>query len=43
LTKSLESKTIKNLYFVGDGAGITRGVMQSAMSGIVAARASQSD
>lgn len=33
LNKKLESKTIKNLYFIGDGAGITRGVMQSAISG----------
>lgn len=39
LNKNLESKNIKNLYFVGDGAGITRGVMQSAMSGVVVARA----
>lgn len=38
LKKTLESKQIENLYFIGDGAGITRGVMQSAMSGIVAAR-----
>jgi hypothetical protein len=38
LTKSLESKQVKNLYFVGDGAGITRGVMQSAISGIMAAK-----
>ncbi|NHK32868.1 MAG: FAD-dependent oxidoreductase [Asgard group archaeon] len=39
LDNNLESKDIKNLYFVGDGAGITRGVMQSAMSGVVVARA----
>ena len=39
LNKTLESIDIKNLYFVGDGAGITRGVMQSAMSGVVVARA----
>ncbi len=39
LTKNLESKDIKNLYFCGDGAGITRGVMQSAISGIVVAKA----
>ncbi len=38
LTNNLESKDIKNLYFVGDGAGITRGVMQSAISGVVVAR-----
>ncbi|MCF2142304.1 MAG: FAD-dependent oxidoreductase [Candidatus Heimdallarchaeota archaeon] len=39
MTKNLESKTVKNLYFIGDGAGITRGVMQSAISGVVVARA----
>ncbi|MFW9923259.1 MAG: NAD(P)/FAD-dependent oxidoreductase [Candidatus Thorarchaeota archaeon] len=39
LTNDLESTTVKNLYFVGDGAGITRGVMQSAISGVVVARA----
>ncbi|NHJ40737.1 MAG: FAD-dependent oxidoreductase [Asgard group archaeon] len=39
LNKNLESKNIKNLYFVGDGAGITRGVMQSAMSGVVVGKA----
>ncbi|MHA1212283.1 MAG: NAD(P)/FAD-dependent oxidoreductase [Candidatus Heimdallarchaeota archaeon] len=38
LKDNLESKTIENLYFIGDGAGITRGVMQSAMSGVVVAR-----
>ena len=41
LSKKLESKTIKNLYFCGDGAGITRGVMQSAISGVVVARSSK--
>lgn len=30
---------IKGLYAVGDGAGITRGLLQSSASGIVAARA----
>ncbi|MEA2070178.1 MAG: FAD-dependent oxidoreductase [Asgard group archaeon] len=39
LSNQLESKQIENLYFVGDGAGITRGVMQSSMSGLVVARA----
>jgi uncharacterized FAD-dependent dehydrogenase len=39
LNNNLESKDVKNLFFVGDGAGITRGVMQSAMSGVVVARA----
>ena len=37
---TLEANDIKNLYLCGDGAGITRGVMQSAMSGVVVARAS---
>ena len=41
LTNSLESKDVKNIYFVGDGAGITRGVMQSAISGVVVARANK--
>lgn len=29
---------IKGLYAVGDGAGITRGLMQASCSGIIAAR-----
>lgn len=41
LTKNLESKEVKNIYFIGDGAGITRGVMQSAISGVVVARANK--
>jgi uncharacterized FAD-dependent dehydrogenase len=41
LTNDLESKDVKNIYFVGDGAGITRGVMQSAISGVVVARANK--
>jgi uncharacterized FAD-dependent dehydrogenase len=35
--KNLQSQ-IKGLYFVGDGAGITRGVIQASISGVVAAR-----
>ncbi|MCL6472944.1 MAG: NAD(P)/FAD-dependent oxidoreductase [Firmicutes bacterium] len=38
LTPALETE-IKNLYAIGDGAGVTRGLMQSSASGIVAARA----
>ncbi len=38
LSKSLETK-VKNLYAVGDGAGVTRGLVQAAASGVVAARA----
>jgi uncharacterized FAD-dependent dehydrogenase len=37
LTKALETE-IKNLYAVGDGAGVTRGLIQSSVSGVVAAR-----
>jgi uncharacterized FAD-dependent dehydrogenase len=29
---------IKNLYTIGDGAGITRGLMQASVTGIVVAR-----
>ena len=35
LTNYLESE-VKNLFMVGDGAGITRGLVQASMSGIVA-------
>jgi len=38
LTKNLETE-INNLFAVGDGAGITRGLIQSSISGVVAARA----
>jgi hypothetical protein len=34
---NLETK-IDNLFFGGDGAGITRGLMQASVSGIVIAR-----
>jgi uncharacterized FAD-dependent dehydrogenase len=34
----LESKTIKNIFFAGDGAGISRGIVAAAVSGIIAAR-----
>lgn len=30
---------IKNLYAIGDGAGLTRGLVQASVSGVVAARA----
>ena len=29
---------VKNLYAIGDGAGITRGLMQASVTGIVVAR-----
>ncbi len=38
LTKELETK-IRGLYACGDGAGITRGLVQASASGLVAARA----
>ncbi len=37
LTKELETE-VKNLYAIGDGAGITRSLVQSSVSGVVAAR-----
>jgi len=37
LTKHLESQ-IGNLFIVGDGAGITRGLIQASVSGIVAGK-----
>jgi uncharacterized FAD-dependent dehydrogenase len=41
LTKDLETE-IRSLYAVGDGAGVTRGLIQASVSGVVAARASAS-
>lgn len=38
LNSDLETP-VKNLFAVGDGAGITRGLVQSSVSGIIAARA----
>jgi uncharacterized FAD-dependent dehydrogenase len=37
LNSSLETE-VRNLFAIGDGAGITRGLVQSSASGIVAAR-----
>jgi len=37
LSRELETK-IKNLYAVGDGAGVTRGLVQASASGVIAAR-----
>jgi len=37
LSKHLET-TIENLFAVGDGAGITRGLIQASMSGVIVAR-----
>jgi uncharacterized protein len=30
---------VKNLFAIGDGAGITRGLLQAAASGVLAAKA----
>jgi uncharacterized FAD-dependent dehydrogenase len=38
LTESLETE-ISNLFAVGDGAGVSRGLIQASVSGMVAARA----
>ncbi len=38
LNSSLETE-IRNLFAIGDGAGITRGLVQSSCSGVIAARA----
>jgi hypothetical protein len=38
LTAQLETE-IKGLYAIGDGAGVTRGLVQSSVSGVAAARA----
>ena len=35
--ENLKSKSIENLYCIGDGAGITRGIIQASTSGIIAA------
>lgn len=35
---SFQSSSVKNLYFGGDGAGITRGLMQASVNGILIAR-----
>jgi len=37
LTRVLETE-VKNLFAVGDGAGVTRGLVQASISGVVAAR-----
>jgi hypothetical protein len=37
LSSELET-AIKNLFAIGDGAGITRGLIQASASGILAAR-----
>ncbi len=37
LTKSLETR-FKNLFTIGDGAGVTRGLIQASVSGVIVAR-----
>lgn len=36
--KSMKSKNLDNLYCVGDGAGLTRGIIQASVSGLIAAK-----
>ena len=38
VSSEMETK-VKNLFTIGDGAGITRGLLQASASGILAARA----
>lgn len=38
LTNELETEGVKNLFTIGDGAGVTRGLIQASASGIHAAR-----
>lgn len=38
VNQDMENIYVKNLYTIGDGAGITRGLMQASISGVVAAR-----
>ncbi|MCW4020337.1 MAG: NAD(P)/FAD-dependent oxidoreductase [Candidatus Bathyarchaeota archaeon] len=37
LTENLETR-IRNMYAIGDGAGVTRGVIQASASGVIVAR-----
>ena len=38
LTKELETEQVKNLFTIGDGAGVTRGLIQASASGVQVAR-----
>ena len=38
LTNELETEGVKNLFTIGDGAGVTRGLMQASASGVHVAR-----
>jgi len=37
LSRCLETE-VENLYAIGDGAGITRGLIQASISGVITAR-----
>jgi len=37
LTESLETE-VENLFVIGDGAGVSRGLIQASTSGVIAAR-----
>jgi uncharacterized FAD-dependent dehydrogenase len=39
ITSELETEGVKNLFTIGDGAGVTRGLLQASASGVLAARA----
>lgn len=39
ITDELETEGVKNLFTIGDGAGVTRGLIQASASGVLAARA----
>jgi hypothetical protein len=34
----LESKKVDNIFFAGDGAGLSRGIVAAATTGIIAAK-----
>jgi uncharacterized FAD-dependent dehydrogenase len=36
--KNFQSPSVQNLFFGGDGAGITRGLMQASVNGVLIAR-----
>lgn len=38
LTNKLEAEGVKNLFAIGDGAGVTRGLIQASASGVYVAR-----
>jgi len=38
LNNALETK-IQNMFTIGDGAGVTRGLIQASASGVIVARA----